>query len=197
MKTNFCLFPTLEHCRPQNCLFGRMDFPNKCLTSYDVLSAALMLSVQLPIIKKKRYLSGNENNWLFVSYFWGWEASFFKTRIHKVTGPVFYNLRVIYKTYVVKTNTCFEEKSLLSDTRKHVCTIFPLVVQLANPLNFLWVLTGPFWIFLAGFGTFYETIGNLSSFFLFRRRILFLTYQDGINYHNKAHCSIVRFYRLF
>ena len=56
---------------------GRMSYSNRCFTSYDVMSAALTLSVQLAIIKKKSYLSDKAINWPFVSSFWGWEASVF------------------------------------------------------------------------------------------------------------------------
>ena len=74
-KQNVSFFLTLEQRSPQTYFSTSLSFWNNCLKSYDVMSAALTLSIQVPIIKKKRYLSGKENNWLFVSYFWGREAS--------------------------------------------------------------------------------------------------------------------------
>ena len=69
MKTNNCFFfPTLGQRRPQTNLLGQLIFSNECLTSYDVMSASLTLSVQLAIIKKS-YLYDKENNRPFVSDF--------------------------------------------------------------------------------------------------------------------------------
>ena len=62
-------FRSIEHCRHQTCLLGRLRFSNNCSTRYDVRCAARTLSVQLPIIKKKSYLSDKENNWPFVPPF--------------------------------------------------------------------------------------------------------------------------------
>ena len=75
-KQTIAFFHTLEQRRPQIWFSRSMSFLNKCLTSYDVISAAVTLSVQKPIIKKKSYFADKENIWSFASYFWGWEASF-------------------------------------------------------------------------------------------------------------------------
>ena len=88
-------FLTLEQRSPQTYLSSPLSFWNNCLTSYDVMSAALTLSIQVPIIKKKSYLSNGEWNWLLVSYFWGLIT--FKPKIHKVTWRLICNLKVIYK----------------------------------------------------------------------------------------------------
>ena len=56
----------------------------------------------------------------------------FKTRIHMVSSPLFCNIKVIHRTFAVKTKTSITERSLLLDTRKHVCPIFPPIVQLAS-----------------------------------------------------------------
>ena len=46
------------------------------------------------------------------------------------------------KTCVANANTCFKEKSLLSDTNKRVCTIFSLPLKLVSSVFVLWVFKG-------------------------------------------------------
>ena len=74
-------FFSLEQRRPQTYLSRPLSFWSNCWASYDISSTVFTLSVHVPIIKKKSYLSDKENNWPFVSYFWDCEASLpFKLR---------------------------------------------------------------------------------------------------------------------
>ena len=73
----------------------------------------------------------------------------------------------------VNTNTCFEEKCLLSETRKNFCTIIPLTVNVTSLVVFCWVFTGPLYCLLASFTIFFEKIG--SSLFFFAKEVVFLT----------------------
>ena len=66
-ERKYYFFLTLKQRRPQTCLSRPLSFWNNCMTSYNVISAAFTLWVQVPIIKKKSYVSDKENNWPFVS----------------------------------------------------------------------------------------------------------------------------------
>ena len=106
------------------------------------------------------------------------------------------------KTYVVNTSTCFKKKSLISDTSKRVCTIFRLTVNISCSVVFVGVFTGLSCFFRQSLEHFMKKLGNLPLFFLFRRRVLFLTKKNLANqasnkYYNLTHCSRVRFRKLF
>ena len=105
------------------------------------------------------------------------------------------------KTYVVKANNCFKEDSLVSNTRKRVCTTFPLTVKFSSSVVLLWVFTEIFRFFPAKFWTFFEKIGSLSSF-SFQMSVMFLTTKTLANQvsnqkYNTTHCSLVRFRKLY
>ena len=64
--------------------------------------------------------------------------------------------------------------------------------------SFFWECSQDMFVFPAMFTAFYEKIGSLSMFFLFRRSIMFLTTktlanQVCIHFFNTTHCSLIVF----